>query len=226
MTPAPGALALRQHGAECLQGAAREILPALKALADALPAERAGSRLHGTPALSALLAANAPLGRLAAAHLGAASRPVRALLFDKTPATNWALGWHQDRVIVVRERIETAGYGPWSIKRGLIHVAPPPELHAAMLTMRVHLDAVPANNAPLLVAPGSHRLGRIAEDQIAVVVRDHGSVACLAEAGDVWLYATPIIHASAVAEQIGRRRVLQIDFAAEDLPGGLRWLGV
>jgi len=226
MMPATQELTLRQHGAERLNGAARGVLPALRKLADALPTERAGTRLHGSPALTALLAADAPLGRLAAARLGAASRPVRAILFDKTPATNWALGWHQDRVIVVRERIETAGYGPWSIKRGLIHVAPPPDLQATMLTMRVHLDPVPASNAPLLIAPGSHRLGRIAEDRIAAVVRDHGSVACLAEAGDVWLYATPIVHASAVAEHVGRRRVLQIDFAAKDLPGGLRWLGV
>ena len=31
-----------------------------------------------------------------------------------------------------------------------------------MVTLRVHLDPVPATNAPLLIAPGSHKLGRIA----------------------------------------------------------------
>ncbi|WP_367280013.1 hypothetical protein [Sphingomonas sp. LHG3406-1] len=53
-----------------------------------------------------------------------------------------------------------------------------------------------------------------------------GTLACLAEAGDLWLYATPILHASEVASTPTRRRVLQVDFAAEDLPGGLCWLGV
>jgi hypothetical protein len=48
----------------------------------------------------------------------------------------------------------------------------------------------------------------------------------MADAGDIWLYATPILHASASALEPGHRRVLQIDFAAEELPGGLAWLGV
>jgi hypothetical protein len=225
-TVAPEDLTLERHGAFRLAGAACAILPRLLELAETVPAECAGSRLHGLPALAAVLAPAASLGRLAAARLGPDTRAVRAILFDKTPNTNWALGWHQDRVIIVRERIDTPGYGPWSIKRGLTHVAPPPALQAGMLTMRVHLDPVPLTNAPLLVAPGSHRLGRIAEARIMSVVRDHGSVACLADAGDVWLYATPIVHASAAAERPARRRVLQVDFACGDLPNGLRWLGV
>ena len=45
-------------------------------------------------------------------------------------------------------------------------------------------------------------------------------------AGDVWLYSTPIVQASEVASCPARRRVLQIDFAARELPGGLEWLGV
>lgn len=32
--------------------------------------------------------------------------------FDKTAERNWALGWHQDRTVVVRERKETDGYDP------------------------------------------------------------------------------------------------------------------
>jgi len=47
-----------------------------------------------------------------------------------------------------------------------------------------------------------------------------------AEAGDIWLYATPILHASEAAAEPDRRRVLQVDFSAEELPGGLHWLGV
>jgi len=39
-------------------------------------------------------------------------------------------------------------------------------------------------------------------------------------------YATPIVHASQAAPVPARRRVLQVDFAAVELPGGLEWLGV
>lgn len=95
-----------------------------------------------------------------------------------------------------------------------------------MVTLRVHLDDVPDTNAPLLIAPGSHKVGRIPVERIDAVVDQHGTVACLAKAGDAWLYATPILHASQAAAAPARRRVLQIDFAAEDLPGGLEWLGV
>ncbi|CAN5337444.1 hypothetical protein BH10PSE15_BH10PSE15_04990 [soil metagenome] len=216
-------LTLETDGAVRLGRAAFSLLSDLHALAVTLPAERAGTRLCGIPALTALLL---PLGRIAATRLGPKTRAVRAILFDKTADTNWALGWHQDRVIAVRQRIDTPGYGRWSIKRGIVHVAPPEALLAGMLTMRVHLDAVPVTNAPLLIAPGSHRSGRINEDRIESIVTACGSVACLAEAGDVWLYATPIVHASAAAVRPARRRVLQIDFAACDLPGELAWLGV
>ncbi len=217
---------LARDGAVRLPGGAGAVLEALRDALAGLPADRAGLRLHGRPALSTLLAADGAIGAVAAARLGAAARPVRALLFDKSAATNWALGWHQDRTIVVAERIETAGFGPWTIKRGLHHVAPPPELLATMLTMRIHLDPVPADNAPLLIAPGSHRHGRIAEADITGIVARCGRHACLADAGDIWLYATPILHASDAAARPVRRRVLQVDYAACDLPGGLRWLGV
>ncbi len=72
----------------------------------------------------------------------------------------------------------------------------------------------------------SHLAGRVPVDAIAATVRRHGVSACLAGAGDVWLYATPILHASDAAVRPRRRRVLQVDFTAERLQGGLEWLGV
>ncbi|WP_445214753.1 phytanoyl-CoA dioxygenase family protein [Brevundimonas sp. BR2-1] len=92
--------------------------------------------------------------------------------------------------------------------------------------MRAHLDDVPSSNAPLLIAPGSHTFGRIAVEDVDQVVKQCGTATCLAEAGDVWLYATPILHASEAATDPTSRRVLQVDFAAEALPHGLEWLGV
>jgi len=68
---------------------------------------------------------------------------VRAILFDKNAKTNWSLAWHQDRTICVKQRIEVDGYGPWTTKGRMQHVAPPFDLLARMLTLRVHLDDVP-----------------------------------------------------------------------------------
>jgi hypothetical protein len=161
----------------------------------------------------------------AAAWLGPDTRVVRILLLDKKPSANWALGWHQDRTIAVRARREVEGFGPWTVKRGIVHVAPPADLHAHMLTARLHLDDTGADNGALMIAPGSHRLGRIAEDEIELVVKRLGSVTNDAATGDVWFYSTPILHASARSQGERRRRVVQIDLAAFDLPGGLEWTG-
>jgi len=160
------------------------------------------------------------------AHLGEAAQPVRAILFDKTANNNWSVGWHQDRTIAVRERRDVPGFGPWSTKAGVVHVEPPFEIIAGMITIRVHIDDCGPDNAPLLIAPGSHRMGRIPAGEIAEIVRRLGHEACFAKPGDVWTYATSIIHASERAQTPRHRRVLQIDYASTTLPRGLEWLGV
>jgi ectoine hydroxylase-related dioxygenase (phytanoyl-CoA dioxygenase family) len=198
----------------------------LEASLAGLPPDEAGVRIHGLEPLKVLLGLDGCIGAVAAAVLGSAARPVRAILFNKTPATNWSLGWHQDRTICVQEKLELPGFGRWTMKGGMNHVEPPFPMIDRMVTLRVHLDDVPVTNAPLLVAPGSHRFGRISEADIADIVARCGTRACLAEVGDVWLYATSILHASEAAAAPGARRVLQVDFSAEALPGRLEWLGV
>lgn len=219
-------LVLDRDGAALWPGAASDHLAEIvEALANQ-PPDQAGIRLTGIPMLSDLLGAQGAIGAHVARELGPATRPVRMILFDKSAATNWALGWHQDRTIVVRNRADVPGYGPWTTKSGLLHVAPPIDLLERMMTIRIHFDPVPATNAPLLIAPGSHRLGRVLESDIGRAVERYGVRACLADAGDVWAYSTPILHASDAAIEPRRRRVLQVDYAAEDLPGGLEWLGI
>ena len=195
------------------------------ALADE-PTGRAGIRLYASAALGPLLSATGQIGRIVADVLGPAARPVRAILFDKSAASNWALGWHQDRTIAVEARHDLPGYGPWSIKAGVHHVEPPFAIIEAMVTLRIHLDPVPADNAPLLIAPGSHRFGRVPEAEIPAVVAKCGMYACLADRGDAWAYHTAIIHGSAAAESSLGRRVLQIDYSADQLAGGLDWAGL
>jgi hypothetical protein len=220
-------LTFSNHGAQlCRTALTRDQLASLDTTLADCPRDQVGIRLRGVEDLKPFLASTGAIGRCAASVLGRTCRPVRAILFDKTPETNWALGWHQDRTIAVRERVAVDGFGPWSVKSGMLHVEPPFDLLSGMVTLRLHLDAVPAGNAPLLIAPGSHKLGRIAASEVGDVVQRCGTVACLAEPGDVWLYSTPILHASEAAVVPSRRRVLQVDFAAEQLPRGLEWLGV
>lgn len=212
-----------QHIADALDA---PTLTTIETALAALPPDRAGQRLTGLTTLQSILAPTGALGHHPAAYLGKAARPVRAILFDKSVAINWSLGWHQDRTIAVRARIETAGFGPWTTKSGIQHVAPPQSLLDRMLTLRLHLDPVDADNAPLLIAPGSHRYGRVPESEVATLVTRHGTYACIAGRGDIWLYATPILHASDAAATPRNRRVLQLDYSADRLPGDLDWLGV
>ena len=87
---------------------------------------------------------------------------------------------------MVTQREEVAGFGPWTVKGGLLHDAPPIEVLANMVTLRVHLDPVPATNAPLLIASGSHPMGLIRESKMRSVVERCGTaVVCLADAGDI-----------------------------------------
>ena len=123
--------------------------------------QRPGVRIGDAGLLRRFLTSRGVVGQLAVALVGDGVRPVRAVLFDKNPAANWSLGWHQDRVICVRQRIDLPEFGPWTVKDGLPHVAPPPSLMARMVTLRVHLDPVGPENAPLLIAPGSHLEGRV-----------------------------------------------------------------
>ena len=188
--------------------------------------ERAGVRLRGITGLLPLLEFGSPIGNLAATQLGPAAKPVRAILFDKTPGTNWALSWHQDRTIAVRDRADLPGWGPWTRKAGILHVQPPFECIERMVTLRVHLDHVPPDNAPLLIAPGSHLFGRVPEADTGELVGRCGTAMCTADRGDVWMYATAIVHASAASTGHAHRRVLQVDYAAEPLPPPLEWLGI
>ncbi len=187
-----------------------------------LPVGGPGARLHD-PRLPQLLK---PLTALAAELIGANAAPVRAILFDKTELSNWSVAWHQDRTVAVAERIEVDGFGPWSTKDGIPHVAPPATVLERMATLRVHLDPCGPDNAPLRVALGSHRLGMVPAAEAARRAEEHPIVESHAEPGDVWAYVTTILHASERARAPSRRRVLQVDYAAEPLPGGLKWRGV
>ncbi|HVM22652.1 MAG TPA: phytanoyl-CoA dioxygenase family protein [Sphingomicrobium sp.] len=219
----PNTLEISRDGAQLFAATALSSLADLSTAFAHIPDDVPGTRLEKLSAHPNLFTADGVIGMIAASAIGCSARPVRALFFNKSERSNWGLGWHQDRTICVERRIDVTGFEPWTRKAGLLHVSPPYEILSRMVTVRVHLDDVTARNAPLLIAPGSHRLGRIAEEDIQAVVARCGTAQCLANAGDIWLYSTPILHASEAACEPRRRRVLQLDYAAFDLPHGLQW---
>jgi ectoine hydroxylase-related dioxygenase (phytanoyl-CoA dioxygenase family) len=155
--------------------------------------------------------------------LGREAFAVRSILFDKSPSRNWDVVWHQDTTIAVSERRDVPGFGPWSIKDGVVHVQPPAAVLEGMLTVRIHLDDCGPENGALQVVPGSHRSGIITDRCIDPVACEAASVTCAVRAGDAVLMRPLILHASKKAAAPTHRRVVHLEFAATDLPGGLRW---
>ena len=160
---------------------------------------------------------------LAEAVLGAGARPVKGIVFDKTPAANWKVPWHQDLTICVRRRIDVEGFGPWSMKEGMLHVQPPAEILERILALRIHLDDAGPDNGALRVLPGTHRAGRLADAEIERLRGEVPEVVCGVRAGGVMLMRPLLLHASSPCHRPAHRRVLHIEYSASLLPGGLIW---
>jgi hypothetical protein len=163
------------------------------------------------------------LVEMARSVLGGRCFPVRCILFDKVSGANWHVGWHQDTMIPVAERVDAPGYGPWSVKAGVLHVKPPAGVLANMLTLRLHLDDCGPENGPLRVLPGSHRHGFLSSDEVKEWIATGREELCTARRGDVLAMRPLLLHASSRAASPNHRRVLHVEYAAEMLPDGLRW---
>ena len=155
--------------------------------------------------------------------LGAHFFPVRGILFDKIPDANWKVPWHQDVTIAVRERIETEGFGPWSMKADVLHVQPPAAILEHMLTVRLHLDPCGEENGALRVLPGSHTRGKIPEDEVATLRESLPEEVCAIGLGGALLMRPLLLHASSPSRVPGHRRVVHLDFASVQLPDGMQW---
>jgi hypothetical protein len=150
--------------------------------------------------------------------------PVRSIFFDKNPDANWLVPWHQDLAIAVAEQIETPGFSGWSVKNGTLHVHPPSEILAAMITLRLHLDDCDASNGALKVIAGSHRSGKLSAAEIAQWTTANRQIVCEVPKGGALLMRPLLLHASSPAETPRHRRVLHIEYAIQKLPNGLEWL--
>jgi hypothetical protein len=173
------------------------------------------------PETKAVLGARA-LRETVAAILGPEAFCVRALYLDKTPRANWKVPWHQDATIVVKERAETVGFGPWTRKAGLQHVMAPPGTLSAMLSVRVHLDDCDESSGGMKVVRGSHAYGRLPQDSIEQFT-GFDVTACAVPANGLLAMRPLLLHASSRAATPGARRVIHLDFCARKLPLPLEW---
>jgi hypothetical protein len=180
--------------------------------------------LDVVPALRTL-AHGASLRSLVDPVEGGEAAVVRGIFFDKTRDANWKVAWHQDLTIAVRERREVAGFGPWSVKAGLVHVQPPAAVLEHVLTVRLHLDDADETSGALKVVPGSHRHGRLSPAEIRRLKERAGVVTCAVKRGGALLMRPLLLHASSSAARPLHRRVLHLEYSAHKLPGGLEWYG-
>lgn len=164
---------------------------------------------------------DSPLGLLLAQALGPDFGLVRGLFFDKPPGRSWWLPWHKDLTIAVKDNhLPSECFTRPTFKAGVPHVIAPVELLERMLTIRIHLDDVTAENGPLRVIPGSHRTGK------EIVAGSAEPVTIFAERGDALAMRPLVEHSSGDShpETQRHRRILHLEFAAhEELPDGYEW---
>lgn len=185
--------------------------------------DRGGLRnLLDVPAVAELAESEA-IRSLVDPILGREAFPVRGILFDKTPAANWKVSWHQDLTIAVKHRSDAPGYGPWSEKAGVIHVQPPVAVLERMLAVRLHLDENGIGNGPLRVLPGSHRAGVLRDADIPRWRSRVVEQVCLVPRGGVLLMRPLLLHASSPAVEPQHRRVIHLEYASCELASGLEW---
>ena len=198
-----------------------------RAVADSLP-RRGGNSSNLRNLLRdvwpvATLARSSRLFDLVTSCLGQRAFPVRALWFDKTPEANWAVPWHQDLAIAVKERVDVPGFGGWSVKAGVHHVHAPVTVLEQMLVARLHLDCCGADNGALQILSGSHQEGKLDGEAIESWKTRVSPIVYKIERGGVLLMKPLLLHASQPAVTPGHRRVLHIEYATCALPGGLEW---
>lgn len=169
------------------------------------------------------LTLNSNVAELVEAVLGTGAFMVRSTLFDKTDGANWGVFWHQDLSIAVKERHEIEGYHAWTRKAGVQCVQPPVEIMSRILAVRLHLDDCFATNGALKVLPGSHRSDTLTSDRIEQISSQVNEVICEVPAGGAVLMNPLLLHASSPMSSPRHRRVVHLEFSAQELPRPLKW---
>jgi ectoine hydroxylase-related dioxygenase (phytanoyl-CoA dioxygenase family) len=184
---------------------------------------RAGARHVLGCAAVARVAQDPRLLDIASEWLGGTAVPFKATLFDKSPDANWLVAWHQDTALPIVEHQETAGWGPWSEKAGVLYAHAPSRVLERVVALRIHLDDSTAGNGPLRVLPGTHLSGVLSDAQVHETSLRVQPVSCTVAAGGVVVMRPLIVHASSKLTDYASRRVLHLEYAPTlDVEPGLR----
>ena len=158
------------------------------------------------------MAADSRLLAIAREWLDSDGVPFRATLFDKSPARNWLVPWHQDTALPLAAQFESASWGPWSEKDGIVYAHAPAWALSRVIALRIHLDPSNEANGPLRVIPGSHNSGVLADDAVVRYAAERDAVDCVVPRGGVVAIRPLLIHASSKAQSGEPRRVLHVEY--------------
>jgi ectoine hydroxylase-related dioxygenase (phytanoyl-CoA dioxygenase family) len=179
-----------------------------------LPRGRAGLRHALRHPAVADLAKKAKLLEIAQEILGREAFPFRATLFDKSPTSNWLVVWHQDTALPLREHREAQGWGPWSMKEGVIYAHAPACALRDIVALRVHLDDSTEQNGPLRVLPGTHTQSVLSDHAIHELAAQVPAVDCLVRRGGILAMRPLLVHSSSKSQAEAARRVIHIEYSA------------
>jgi ectoine hydroxylase-related dioxygenase (phytanoyl-CoA dioxygenase family) len=185
-----------------------------------LPRGRAGLRHALRHPAIANLSRNAQLLEIAQQIMGRKGFPFRATVFDKSATSNWLVVWHQDTALPLRARREAPGWGPWSVKEGVIYAHAPACALRDILALRVHLDDSTEQNGPLRVLPESHTQGVLTDDAIHELVARVQAVDCIVPKRGILAMRPLLVHSSSKSQAEAARRVIHIEYSASMIVAG------
>jgi len=145
-------------------------------------------------------------------QMGFDPTPNRAVGFTKSKDSNWALPWHQDRVIAMAHQNDDPAYTNWSRKSGIWHCEPPEGMLKQMAFAYIAFDEISGGMGGLEIAETSHRFGKIESNDISIHILGCNIVRPNLTRGDVLLISALTLHRSAAMSEQTKRRTLRIDF--------------
>jgi ectoine hydroxylase-related dioxygenase (phytanoyl-CoA dioxygenase family) len=146
---------------------------------------------------------------------------VKSIYFDKPETSNWFVSYHQDLTISVNQKVEIAGFGPYTNKHNQFAVQPPLNILENNFTIRIHLDDTTEENGALKVIVNSHSQGIYRPETINWNVEKE--MRCNVKRGGVMIMKPLLLHSSSRTTNNQKRRVIHLEFSNKILPQELKW---
>ena len=120
--------------------------------------------------------------------------------------------WHQDTALPLKHHFDSAEWGPWSEKFGVLYAHAPTSALSHVVALRIHLDTSNSENGPLRVLPNTHSLGVLTDDEVSEIATLNHAEECLVSKGGVLSMSPLLIHSSSKIKNDAARRVLHIEY--------------